>query len=94
MTKGNLLRNIAKRTGVSQEKCDIVIEAMFKEIEDCLMNDEKIIFQNYLTLETYVRPERMGRHPKTGENTTFPAVKGIKCKVSQHLKDAVNQKEG
>lgn len=92
MTKNDIITNIANKTGLPKTSCEAVIDTFANEIQDCLVNGDKIILKGFMSFEVSERPEREGRNPKTGKVTTFPAVKSIKCKVSKAIKDAVNAK--
>lgn len=90
MTKNELITNVADKTGLPRASCEIVIDTFTNEIQDCLVNGDKIILKGFMSFEVTERPEREGRNPKTGDVTTFPAVKSIKCRASRAMKEAVN----
>lgn len=94
MTKSELITNIASKTGLEKTSCEAVIDTFAEEIQNCLVNGDKIILKGFMSFEVSERPERDARNPKTGEVTTFPAVKSIKCRVCKAIKDAVNAKQG
>ena len=71
----------------------------YKDIENRLymfdwyfLEDKKIIWKGFLSVEVAERGARKGRHPQTKEIVTFPPVKTINCKMSKSIKDAVNGK--
>lgn len=90
MTKSELMANVASKTGLPMESCESVFEAFTNEIKNCLVSGDKIILKGFMSFEVTERPEREGRNPKTGNVTTFPAVKSIKCRASKAMKEAVN----
>lgn len=92
MGKNELISRISKRTGMTKESCETVIDAFTEEIKDALVNGEKVMIKGFMSFEIGVRGERDARNPSTGDIEHFPAVKTVKCKVGQKIKDAVNEK--
>ena len=92
MGKNELIMKISQRTGIAKEPCEAVIDAFTEEIKDSLVNGEKVMIKGFMSFEVGSRCERDARNPKTGEIEHFPAVKTVKCKVGQKIKDAVNEK--
>lgn len=92
MGKNELFNNISETTGLSRESCEKFFKAYQDEIVRALMEGEKIIFKGFMSMEVTTRSERKGRDPKTGNVTTFPAVKSVKCRMSQEIKDRINNK--
>lgn len=92
MTKSDIINKIADRTGLSKTTCESVIDIFADEVKNCLVDGDKLIIKGFIGFEVSERPEREGRNPKTGEISTFPSVKSVKCKISKAIKDAVNGK--
>lgn len=92
MGRSELVTNISQKTGLSKVDCERVIDAFAESVTESLVNGSKVILKGFMSMEITERPERSGRNPKTGEITTFPAVKSVKCKVAKAIKDAVNNK--
>lgn len=72
--------------------CEEILDMFAEEIKDCLVRGDKLLIKGFLGFEVTERPVRDGRNPNTGEVVKFPAVKTVKCKVAQAIKDAVNGK--
>ena len=47
MTVKELSNNVYRQTGISPERCQIVIESFIDELKKAMLSDEKIIFQNF-----------------------------------------------
>ena len=92
MGKNELVMNISQRTGLAKEPCEAVIDAFAEEIKDALVNGEKVMIRGFMSFDVGTRREHDARNPKTGEMELCPAVKTVKCKVGQAIKDAVNGK--
>lgn len=92
MGRNEIVTNISQKTGISKVDCEKVIDAFSESVTECLVSGDKVILKGFMSMEVTERPERSGRNPKTGQVTTFPAVKSVKCKVAKAIKDAVNEK--
>lgn len=92
MKKQDLIRNLAKRSGIRQVDCKLVLDALVDEILDSLIRGDKVFIKNFATFEISQRPERVGRNLNTGEAEVYPPVKVVKCRMSQNFKDAINRK--
>lgn len=92
MTKSNIITKISDRMGLSKTTCESVIDIFADEVKNCLVNGDKLIIKGFMSFEVSERPERDGRNPKTGEISTFPAVKSVKCKISKAIRDAINRR--
>lgn len=97
MNKKDIIKELAERiygdaseTNIKEatQFCDTLID-IFK---DALIEGNKIVWKGFLTAEVVERGQRRGRHPQTNEVVTFPPSKTIKCKMSQSIKDIVNEK--
>lgn len=92
MTKSNIITKISDRMGLPKTTCESVIDIFADEVKNCLVNGDKLIIKGFMSFEVSERPERDGRNPKTGEISTFPAVKSVKCKISKAIRDAINRR--
>jgi nucleoid DNA-binding protein len=97
MSKADIIKQIAKKMyGNVNDKniqqvsafCDTLEEV----ITDALLDEQKILWKGFISIEVNERPERKGRHPQRDEIVVFPSVKTIKCRVSKAIRDAVNGK--
>lgn len=68
--------------------CDALVDIF----TDALIEEEKIIWKGFLSVEVINREQHYGRHPQTNEVVMFPPSKSIKCKISKNIKDKVNGK--
>lgn len=92
MGKSELLTSISEKCGMTKVDCEKVIDAFAESVTEFLMDGEKIMLKGFMSFEVSERKERRGRNPKTGEVDTFPSTKSIQCKISQAIKDAVNER--
>lgn len=92
MGKNEIISEMSLETGMSKIDCEKMIDSFAGIIKRALVDGEKVLIKGFIGFEVSERPERKGRNPKTGEVTVFPETKSIKCKISQSIKDAVNEK--
>ena len=90
MGKTELIKRISKRTGMTRDVCESVVDAMIEEIKEALVEGENVIIKGFMGFELGTMKERVGRHPITGEMISFPAVRKVNCKISRTIKDAVS----
>lgn len=92
MTKSDILYKLSIKSGLSEKRCEEIIDLFAEEVKNCLIDGDKVVLKNFMTFEITQRPKRQGRNPQTGEVTIYPPVKSVKCKVSKSFKDAINGK--
>ncbi len=74
------------------QECTQFCDTLVDIITDAIINDEKIVWKGFLSIDVTERSERKGRNPRTNEIVVFPPVRTINCKMSKAIKDAVNGK--
>lgn len=86
MNKEELVKEVSKKTKVSQKDAVEVVAAILDTIEGALANGERVTLVGFGTFEARKRAARTGRNPQTGaplkiEAKTVPAfVAGKKFK--------------
>ncbi len=90
MTRTEIIKETAMRTGFSQKDIKTAVDAMWDITLAFLATGETVKPLNGLTLERVYKAERTARNPQTGETVIVPAKYSVKCKVGKALKDAVN----
>ena len=97
MSRTDIIKKLAERiygsasdSNVQQvtQFCDTLVDIF----TDALIEGDKIAWKGFLSVEVVDRGQRCGRHPQTNKVVTFPPSKSIKCKISQIIKDIVNEK--
>lgn len=97
MGKTEIIKQIAKKmygnvNDKSIQQSTDFCNALEEIITNALLNDNKVLWKGFITMEVIERAERKGRHPKTNEIVVFPPVKSVKCKVSKAIRDKINKK--
>ena len=89
MKKGDLVRNVAERTGTTVKLAQAVIDAAFDEIASALERGERFMIPGFGSFSVVERKERKGRNPQTGEEILIPAKKAVKFSPAKALKEKV-----
>ncbi len=89
MTKAELVRQVAERTGMTKKDTALVVNAVFETIMDALAKGEKVQIAGFGVFEVKQRAERVGRNPRTGEEIKIPPRKVPVFRVGKELKTRV-----
>ena len=90
MNKSELIDRVANATGETKRTVGAVIDALSETITDTLKVGGEVTLPGVGKLQAAKRAARVGRNPRTGEETTIPASVAPKFKASKTLKDALN----
>ena len=74
------------------QECSQICDFIEEIVTEALLDGEKIAWKGFFSAEITNRRERRGRHPQTNEVVVFPPVKTINCRMSQRIKDMINEK--
>jgi DNA-binding protein HU-beta len=70
--KKDIIREVAKKVGVTQEEVRVILEALLDTISDTLSSDDRIELRGFGVFCTKKRKARMARIPKTGKFISLP----------------------
>lgn len=91
LTKMNFVDVLYDRMGLSRAEATSVVEAIFTEIQDALLNGRDVKLSNFGTFSTRDKVARPGRNPKTGEAHEISARRVVTFVPAPYLRDAVAQ---
>ena len=89
MNKAQLVREAARKAGVSQKVTRQVLAAVTETVKGALHRGDKVLLIKFGTWSVARRQERTGRHPRTGEPLTVPAHKVPVFRAGKSLKETV-----
>jgi len=89
MTKSDLVQQVAKDTGLSQNQTSKIVNEVFDAITDALQKGEDVRITGFGTFRTAETKERTGRNPRTGEEITIPAGKRVAFTAGSGLLETV-----
>ena len=73
MNKDELLKEVAKKSGVSQKAAADVVNAILETVEKTVSKGKKVTLIGFGTFEARKRGARTGRNPQTGAEIKIPA---------------------
>lgn len=92
MTKAELVKEVAERTGMTKKDTALLVNALFDTIVDALSKGEKVQIAGFGIFEVRERAERVGRNPRTGEEIKIPPRKVPVFRVGKELRTKVTGK--
>jgi len=92
LTKAELVREVAEKTGMTKKDTALLVNALFETIMDALSKGEKVQIAGFGIFEVKERAERVGRNPRTGEEIKIPPRKVPVFRVGKELKTKVMSK--
>lgn len=88
MTKNELVKELARVSGATQQQADMIVKDMLALIIKTVMDDgESVTLHGFGAFVQKVRPERKGRNPATGESLILPKSKSLVFKATTNLRN-------
>ena len=91
MTKSELILKITSKNSYLYHK-DVykIIDTLFNCVTNALKNGDRVELRGFGTFTTKLRNARIGRNPKTGKYHLISERKSLSFKVSESLKNKIN----
>ena len=90
MKKADLIEQVSRVVDVTRKESQVIIECIFGSIVKALRSGDKIEIRGFGSFHIRQRRPRIGRNPKTGASVQVPAKKIPYFKLSQEVKDVIN----
>ena len=90
MTKVDLMRQVARRTDLTNEEARDIIDIIFDQIREALLKGDTFRVDRFFSASIAERKGREGRNPATGEPIQIPAKRVLKIKASPTFKKELN----
>ena len=90
MNKGELIKAIAEKAGLTQKDAMAAYDAFVGAIETALMEGDKVSLVGFGTFEIKEVAAKMGINPQTKEPVQIPACKKPVMKFGKAFKDKFN----
>lgn len=91
MNKEELVKEISKKTKMSQKNVSEVLNSMIETIEKTVSKGKKITLVGFGTFESRKRAARTGRNPQTGAAIKIPAKKVPAFSAGKKFKEMVQK---
>lgn len=95
MTKAGIIKAVYERVGhpnMTKKEAGNYVEAVLETIKETLEAGEDIKVSGFGKFEVRAKGKRVGRNPRTNVEIMIPARQVLRFKVSQVLKDRLNNK--
>ena len=92
LTKKDLINSVYMQIGFSKNISESLIDDFFSAILENLIIEKKLKLSKFGTLSVRTKKSRIGRNPKTKEQTTISNRNVVLFKASKEFKDLVNSK--
>ena len=92
MNKEELVKEISKKSKVSQKVAGDVLAAVLDTVEKTVAKGKKVTLVGFGTFEVRERKARKAQNPQTKKEITIPATKVPAFKAGKGLKDVVAKK--
>ena len=90
MNKGELLEELANKSGVSKADVAKVVDAFTTAVTGALKKDDSVVLVGFGTFQARQRAARTGRNPQTGAAIKIAASRVPAFKAGARLKAALN----
>jgi len=89
--KRDLIVEIARETGVTQEVAKATVESLFRRISQNLSKNRHIELRNWGIFRTKKRKGHLARNPKTGEKFPVPSHRVVVFKPGKKMKEMIEK---
>jgi nucleoid DNA-binding protein len=85
MIKADIVNAIAKRTRLSKQDIEGILDLFFQTVRETIRKGEEIEIRDFAIFRIKERAAFTGRNPKTGEKVPVPAKKIPKAILGKNL---------
>jgi integration host factor subunit beta len=89
VTKNDMVIEIAKKTGIEQQKVKQIVQMTLDGIIEILAIEQRIELRNFGVFEVRTRKARKARNPRTGEEVMVPSKKVVTFKAGKIMEERV-----
>ena len=93
MNNKELTAELSARLGITQAETSALSEEFVQTVTNELIRGNTVHFQGFGTFEVRKKEERVSVNPATSKRTLIPPKLAVAFKMSNTLKDKINNKE-
>ncbi len=94
MTKLEIVTNLYEKLGFSKRECANIVDRFFEIIKETLASGENVKISGFGNFVVKEKKARRGRNPQTGDEIEISKRKVLNFRISQVLKDEINERRG
>lgn len=87
MNKAELIEKVAKKTTLTKQQSELVIDATLEVITQAVSKGSDVKLVGFGTFSRTLRKSRTGRNPKTGTQLIIPSAKVPKFKPGKDFRE-------
>ena len=91
MTKKEIVKSIAEKTGIPVGQVTEIVQSVFNGIIDVLATEGRIELRNFGIFEVKKRKARQARNPRTGETVQVPERLVVTLKPGREMAARVRE---
>ena len=93
ITRSDFANRLRERLGLTTSDAYKMIDVIFDEIRDALVNGEEVKFAGFGSFKILEKNARIGRNPKTGESAIISARRVATFRPSNEFRERVANKK-
>jgi DNA-binding protein HU-beta len=90
MTKGELVEDMIRRSGLSRAQAKAAVEAFVASVTAALKRGEEVRLMGFGSFTPIARAAGLARNPRTGASVKVAASKTARFRIGEALKSALN----
>jgi integration host factor subunit alpha len=94
MTKQEIVTTVYEKLGFSKRESSDIVEHFFRIVKERLVQGENVKISGLGNFVVKDKKARKGRNPQTGEEIEIAPRRVLNFKLSQVLKDEINNHKG
>lgn len=91
LTKATLANLLREKVGFTKREGKDIVESFFAEVRKALESGSGVKLAGFGKFQLRIKPQRLGRNPKTGEEVPITARRVVTFHASQKLRRMVEQ---
>lgn len=91
MNKSDIVAELAEKYSLPKKQAELIVKAIFEEMEVSLKNSERIEFRGFGTFTAREYEGYKGRNPQTGEMVSVTPKRRIRFRMSEVLFSKMNR---
>ncbi len=89
MTKAEMVKNIARQTGIEQTSISVVLEGFMEQVQQALVDGESVYLRGFGTFQRKHRAEKVARNISRNTTIRVPAHDIPSFKPSREFLDKI-----
>lgn len=93
MNKSDMVNLLYDKVGLTKQDIKKIVDDVFDRIRECVFESEDVLISGFGNFYVKERGSRIGRNPKTGNETVIQPRKFMGFQASKKFKNVLNGKQ-